>query len=244
MNTKKISFLVGLFSTTAIAPLAFAESDLTASTVLTPSDVFSGWHVTGSIGHGKLEARSDTTIVTPAGHKLNNNGQNSKDSMVFDVSTDYTKRLESVLIGFEAGLTVLDTKVKTKASQFTAGAGTSRGEERLIGKHVGFAGIILGKQISEATALYAGIACTHGEFHYKVNRNGDAGSKKISALGIQPSIGIRTKLSNRFMLDARYRYAYYKSQKLTGTKLGVSTVHGKVRPGGTMLTVGLTYKIN
>lgn len=242
MNTKRIYFLLTLATTVSATSLTHAHVGNTSSNLNTKGqNAFTGFHMTGAAGLGRLESKVKRQLATPGG--LRNGGRYSATANGLSLSGwgDYIVDYQGFLVGVEAGVSFQKKETKHE-SLVNVGLVSLPLKENLKHSYSLRAGVVLGKPINETTAIYVGLGATRGSFEYIAQNGNNSGKKKFDLWGVSPSVGLKVQLSDQMLLDLRYQHTFYKTKNIKNLPVNGSSVNGKVRPESSMASIGLTYK--
>ncbi|MFN7662493.1 MAG: outer membrane protein [Alphaproteobacteria bacterium] len=240
MKNKSLYLSLSIFSAFFLGTVGASTSFATI-----PSDkakeAFSGFYVTGSVGHSYLSAKKDSSFSTP-GSFIAGGRDMSSNSFLGSLDIGASQLLDSTYLALEATIFRDGHRAKSVSSSIYMHGRPMIFTERLNRQYGIGIRSKAGFQMTDHSILYGslGIDCSKFSVHGKLNGYESKLSKKLWA--ITPGVGIKTFLSEKLSLDLNYSYSIYQNFKNMAS-VGGAQLAMKIAPRVSMARIGLSIKL-
>lgn len=239
---KKTNFYSAIVMASAVSLVSLSSAHNQGHSAVQFSDVFSGMHITGALGHSRLDGKMDTSYTTNSGNGfLRGNQDNNSNGLAFSGAVDYWANFKHFSLGTElsVGYSGQETRSQRNMRVLTA---VLPALEKLKMQYSTRFDVLAGKALNENVLLYGGVGIGLTNFRYKAGSTGHDISKTKNLWGFTPSAGLKIKLSSSMLLDVRYHYTFHKSFHVD-TQLNGGQIRGQIKPRSSALMVGLSAKL-
>lgn len=212
-----------------------------------PSDrakeAFSGFYVTGSVGHSYLSAKKDSIFTTGgAGLKISGGKDVSSNSLLYSVSGGYGTFCGPVYLSLEGGVFHDGHKAISSANSQVGIVNLALKETISRNNGVEFKVKIGTTLPSENILVYGALGVERSQFKYVAQHSVDQVKGSKSLWAIAPGVGMKIVLSEKLILDFNYSYSLYQKWKRMGLDLDGGKLNVVLTPSASTIRLGASFK--
>ena len=241
MNTKSLYLSLSIFSA-FFCNSSFSDSSQPTQAPMSAKEAFSGFYVTGSVGHSSLSAQKNSFFLTNQGRLVSGGKDISSNAFLGSLDIGASQLLGSSYVAVEATIFHDGHRVTSSATSLQPPALPMFFKEGLNRTYGTGLKTKVGYQIGQQSILYGSLGVECSRFVYQWEFYGFEGKSSKVLWSITPGVGVKTALSDRLSLDFNYNYSFYQDFKKTVPIPGAS-VNMKVATRVSMARIGLSIKL-
>lgn len=239
---KKTNLYSAIVMASAVSLVSLSSAHDQGHSAKQSSDIFSGMHITGALGHSRLDGKMDTSYTTNSGNGfLRGSQDNNSNGLAFSGAMDYWAVFKKLSLGTELSVAYSGQETRSQRNMRVLTALLPALEKLKMGYNARF-DVLVGRALNQNVFLYGGVGIGFTGFRYKAASVGHHISKTKNLLGFTPSAGLKVKLSSSMLLDLRYQYTVHKSFHVDAPLNG-GQIRGQIKPRSSALMMGLSVKL-